>query len=172
MALKAGRVGVRKDQVDVNGIIDMSNVPTELPSYSSSDEGKVLSVDSNGDLEFVTPETYILPTASSETLGGVKVGSGLSITDGVLSSQGGASIVAVEVTASWPSQGCNSKNCNANRPQGGYKLISVVWKDYASPGTDRQWSVCPYDDGTNCGFFLNGNIDRTNSSFDLIFAKF
>lgn len=34
---------------------------------------------------------YVLPTASAETLGGVKVGSGLSITDGVLSVTGGSS---------------------------------------------------------------------------------
>ena len=32
---------------------------------------------------------YVLPTASAETLGGVKVGSGLSIDDGVLSAAGG-----------------------------------------------------------------------------------
>lgn len=32
---------------------------------------------------------YVLPTASADTLGGVKVGSGLSITDGVLSASGG-----------------------------------------------------------------------------------
>lgn len=31
---------------------------------------------------------YSLPTASADTLGGVKVGSGLSITDGVLSADG------------------------------------------------------------------------------------
>lgn len=31
---------------------------------------------------------YVLPTASAETLGGVKVGSGLTITDGVLSANG------------------------------------------------------------------------------------
>ncbi len=32
--------------------------------------------------------SYTLPTASAETLGGVKVGSGLTITDGVLSADG------------------------------------------------------------------------------------
>ena len=31
---------------------------------------------------------YTLPTASAETLGGVKIGSGLTITDGVLSADG------------------------------------------------------------------------------------
>lgn len=33
---------------------------------------------------------YVLPTAASDTLGGVKVGSGLSIADGVLSATGGS----------------------------------------------------------------------------------
>ena len=33
-------------------------------------------------------EPYVLPTASADTLGGVKVGSGLTITDGVLSADG------------------------------------------------------------------------------------
>ena len=32
--------------------------------------------------------SYTLPTASADTLGGIKVGSGLSITDGVLSADG------------------------------------------------------------------------------------
>ena len=31
---------------------------------------------------------YTLPTASADTLGGIKVGSGLSINDGVLSAEG------------------------------------------------------------------------------------
>ena len=34
-------------------------------------------------------EAYTLPTASADTLGGVKVGANLSITDGVLSATGG-----------------------------------------------------------------------------------
>ena len=37
----------------------------------------------------VIPEPYTLPTASADTLGGVKVGDGLSIADGVLSASGG-----------------------------------------------------------------------------------
>ena len=37
------------------------------------------------------PAPYTLPTASAETLGGVKVGTGLSIQDGVLSASGGGS---------------------------------------------------------------------------------
>ena len=40
--------------------------------------------------------TYELPTASESVLGGVKVGAGLSITDGVLSATGGGTADAVE----------------------------------------------------------------------------
>ena len=56
MALKAGRVGVAPDQVDPYGKI------------SGGGGG------------------YVLPTASDTTLGGIKVGNGLTMTDGVLSS--------------------------------------------------------------------------------------
>lgn len=41
-------------------------------------------------------ENYNLPTASADTLGGVKVGAGLSITNGVLSATGGGTADAVE----------------------------------------------------------------------------
>lgn len=44
----------------------------------------------------VIPEEYILPTASTETLGGVKVGAGLSITNGVLSATGAGTADSVE----------------------------------------------------------------------------
>ncbi len=45
---------------------------------------------------------YTLPTASAETLGGVKIGSGLSIADGVLSADGitpAAAVSALENNA-------------------------------------------------------------------------
>ena len=41
-------------------------------------------------------DSYTLPTASASTLGGVKVGAGLSITNGVLSATGGGTADAVE----------------------------------------------------------------------------
>ena len=46
---------------------------------------------------------YSLPTASSSTLGGVKVGSGLSISNGVLSASGGGQSLRViqEQSGSW-----------------------------------------------------------------------
>lgn len=58
MALPAGRKGV---------------LPSEL-----TPEGKIKN----------SASPYVLPIASAETLGGIKVGSGLSIADGVLSATG------------------------------------------------------------------------------------
>lgn len=42
------------------------------------------------------PSEYTLPTASADTLGGIKVGAGLSITNGVLSASGGGVADSVE----------------------------------------------------------------------------
>lgn len=141
MALPAGRRGVSPSELTPDGKIKNSASP------------------------------YVLPIASAETLGGVKVGTGLSIDEsGLLSASSAIDIKLVEVTASWPSAGSNQKDCTSLRPNG-YKLISVVWVDYSSPGTDRQWSVVPYDNGTNCGIFLNGNIARANDKFNLVFVK-
>lgn len=42
------------------------------------------------------PSEYTLPTASADTLGGVKVGAGLSISNGVLSATGGGTADSVE----------------------------------------------------------------------------
>jgi hypothetical protein len=59
-----------------------------VPPIAEGDAGKIVAVkgDESG-YENVSP--YTLPTASADTLGGVKVGSGLSIADGVLSATGG-----------------------------------------------------------------------------------
>ena len=59
MALPAGRKGVRPDQIDPNG-------------------GLIIP----------TPTPYTLPTASAETKGGVKVGSGLSMDGETLNATG------------------------------------------------------------------------------------
>ena len=56
--------------------------------------GQVLATDGNGNLSFVTASlggggggggTYILPTATASTLGGVKIGSNITISNGVIS---------------------------------------------------------------------------------------
>ena len=55
--------------------------------------------------------SYTLPTATSSVLGGVKVGSGLTITDGVLAATGGggsANIVEAATAAGFPATGASS----------------------------------------------------------------
>ncbi len=58
------------------------------------ENGQVLATDGNGNLSFVTASvggggggggTYILPTATASTLGGVKIGSNITIANGVIS---------------------------------------------------------------------------------------
>lgn len=45
-----------------------------------------------------TPSAYSLPTASASTLGGIKVGANLTITDGVLAATGGSNLSLTSVT--------------------------------------------------------------------------
>lgn len=53
MAQKAGRVGVRNDQVDVHGKLNMKLInEDDLPSFSAADNGKYLGVDAEGELAF------------------------------------------------------------------------------------------------------------------------
>jgi hypothetical protein len=63
-------------------------------------DGKAFTKDASGNIVSVTlggggGGSYTLPTASSTVLGGVKVGSGLTITDGVLAASGGSGEDAV-----------------------------------------------------------------------------
>ena len=114
MALKAGRVGVKPDAVDAYGnVINPNPTPYELPiasadtlggvkigdgisinqgvisadaqvpEYDETDADKILTVDEQGEL--IWDYSYSLPVASDSTLGGIKVGSGLKIVNGVLS---------------------------------------------------------------------------------------
>ncbi len=68
--------------------------------FIAKEEGKVLSSndftnDQKAKLEGL--ENYVLPQASAEVAGGIKVGAGLSITeDGILSATGGGTADAVE----------------------------------------------------------------------------
>ena len=56
----------------------------------------------------VNMTVYTLPTASSSTLGGIKIGSGLSITDGVVSTQNNGTVTSVRVQATSPVQSSTS----------------------------------------------------------------
>lgn len=84
--------------------IDKIKVPTKV-SELSNDAGyltqhqDISNLATKSELSAVEnkiPAAYELPTASATTLGGVKVGSGLSITNGVLSATGGGVADSVE----------------------------------------------------------------------------
>ena len=63
--------------------------------------GQVLTKNSNadGDAGWKEPYTYVLPAATAQTLGGVKIGNGINIAeDGTISSEGSGSASAVLYT--------------------------------------------------------------------------
>ena len=78
----AGKV-VIVNETGTGYVVEDIIIPQELPTITGVDEGKFLQVVS-GAPQWVT-NSLELPTASAEVLGGVKVGSGLSISEGVLS---------------------------------------------------------------------------------------
>lgn len=76
------------------GIKLSSSTQGGTPNGITTTPGRTYAVQVNSKEQAVvnvpwTDTTYTLPTASSSTLGGVKVGSGLSISNGVLSTSGG-----------------------------------------------------------------------------------
>lgn len=76
------------------GIKLSSNTQGGTPNGITTTSGRTYAVQVNSSEQAVvnvpwTDTTYSLPTASATTLGGVKVGSGLSISNGVLSTSGG-----------------------------------------------------------------------------------
>ena len=58
--------------------------------YTTTEKNKLAGIANNAN-------NYSLPTASASTLGGIKVGSGLSISNGILSASGGLQFATVEV---------------------------------------------------------------------------
>lgn len=84
--------------------IDKIKVPTKVSELSNDagyltqhqDISNLATKSEVSAVENKIPAAYELPTASATTLGGVKVGSGLSITNGVLSATGGGVADSVE----------------------------------------------------------------------------
>ena len=80
--------------------IDKIKVPTKISELSNDagyltqhqDISNLATKSEVSAVESKIPAAYELPTASATTLGGVKVGSGLSITNGVLSATGGGGV--------------------------------------------------------------------------------
>lgn len=84
---------------EINEIEEGAAAKVDLSNYAkTADLSTVATSGSYNDLSDKPsiPEPYELPVASATTLGGVKVGSGLSITDGVLSATGGGVADSVE----------------------------------------------------------------------------
>lgn len=84
--------------------VDKIKVPTKVSELSNDagyltqhqDISNLATKSEVSAVENKIPAAYELPTASTTTLGGVKVGSGLSITNGVLSATGGGVADSVE----------------------------------------------------------------------------
>lgn len=82
---------------------DLANAKPDLTPYAKTAD--LSTVATSGSYEDLTnkptiPEPYTLPTASTDTLGGVKVdGSTITIADGVISSAGGGGSVSVDGTS-------------------------------------------------------------------------
>ncbi len=86
-------------QAEIQQIENNAAAKVDLSDYTkSADLSSVATSGSYNDLSDKPsiPEPYELPVASATALGGVKVGSGLSITDGVLSATGGGTADSVD----------------------------------------------------------------------------
>ena len=86
-------------QAEIQQIEDNAAAKVDLSNYAKTADLSIVAT--SGSYEDLTnkptiPAAYELPTASATTLGGVKVGSGLSITNGVLSATGGGVADAVD----------------------------------------------------------------------------
>ena len=91
-----------KDETDnqIKKSIDKIKVPTKVSELENDagyltqhqDISNLATKSEVSAVESKIPAAYELPTASATTLGGVKVGSGLSITNGVLNATGGGGV--------------------------------------------------------------------------------
>lgn len=86
-------------QAEIQQIENNAAAKVDLSDYAKSADLSIVAT--SGSYEDLVdkptiPAAYELPTASATTLGGVKVGSGLSMTNGVLSATGGGVADSVE----------------------------------------------------------------------------
>ena len=86
-------------QAEIQQVENNAAAKVDLSDYTKSAD--LSTVATSGSYEDLTnkptiPDAYELPVASATTLGGVKVGSGLDITNGVLSATGGGVADAVD----------------------------------------------------------------------------
>ena len=87
---------------------------------------------------------YSLPTASSSTLGGIKVGSGLSISNGVLSASGGG--IKIQAVSGDIRYSYQRPTITVNLPFKSALIISASDSAIALPGNSINWSYYNNDD--------------------------
>ena len=108
--------------------------------------GATVTDDSTNNRTVVTiPQAYSLPTASSDTLGGVKVGSGLSIADGVLSADG----ITTDATPTQSSTNAVQSGGVYTALQGKVDTVSgkqLSTEDYTTAEKTKLQGLSNYDD--------------------------
>lgn len=133
------------------GIKLSSNIQGGTPDGITTTSGRTYAVQVNSSEQAVvnvpwTDTKYTLPTASAFTLGGVKVGSGLAISNGVLSATGGGEADSVawgNVTGkpSW----IGSSKPSYSWPEITSKPTLVKQVEPGTPSTDWQSAYVPLD---------------------------
>lgn len=133
------------------GIKLSSSTQGGTPNGITTTSGRTYAVQVNSNEQAVvnvpwTDTKYTLPTASSSTLGGVKVGSGLSISNGVLSATGGGEADSV----AWGNVTGKPSWIGSSKPSYSWSEITskptlVKQVEPGTPSTDWQSAYVPLD---------------------------
>lgn len=83
---------------NIGGVVPMTKGGTGLSTLGTANQVLAMNAGATAAV-WTTPATYTLPTATASVLGGVKVGTGLSISAGVLSSTATGTVTSVGLTA-------------------------------------------------------------------------
>lgn len=133
------------------GIKLSSGTQGGTPNGITTTSGRTYAVQVNSSEQAVvnvpwTDTTYSLPTASATTLGGVKVGSGLAISNGVLSATGGGEADSV----AWGNVTGKPSWIGSSKPSYSWSEITskptlVKQVEPGTPSTDWQSAYVPLD---------------------------
>lgn len=133
------------------GIKLSSSTQGGTPNGITTTSGRTYAVQVNSNEQAVvnvpwTDTKYTLPTASASTLGGVKVGSGLAISNGVLSATGGGEADSV----AWGNVTGKPSWIGSSKPTYTWSEITskptlVIQVEPGTPSTDWQSAYVPLD---------------------------
>lgn len=133
------------------GIKLSSSTQGGTPNGITTTSGRTYAVQVNSSEQAVvnvpwTDTKYTLPTASATTLGGVKVGSGLAISNGVLSATGGGEVDSV----AWGNVTGKPSWIGSSKPSYSWSEITskptlVKQVEPGTPSTDWQSAYVPLD---------------------------